>query len=115
MGRVEASILKALTDLHPQHLDLINESHMHAVPKDSETHFKLVVVSDSFENLRLVRRHQIVYALLKEQLAGPVHAHALQTPPLIWQACAGLRPSRHRSPIERQRHEPHVQHNMPRS
>ncbi|HBO15925.1 MAG TPA: BolA family transcriptional regulator [Porticoccaceae bacterium] len=79
MGRVEASILKALTDLHPQHLDLINESHMHAVPKDSETHFKLVVVSDSFENLRLVRRHQIVYALLKEQLAGPVHALALHT------------------------------------
>ena len=41
---VEASIKQKLTDsLNPQLLQVINESHMHAVPKNSETHFKVVM------------------------------------------------------------------------
>jgi len=39
---VEASIKEKLTSsLQPQLLQVINESHMHAVPKNSETHFKV--------------------------------------------------------------------------
>ena len=36
--------------LDPSYLTVVNESHMHSVPPGSESHFKLVIVSDSFEN-----------------------------------------------------------------
>lgn len=63
----------------PELLEVVNESHMHSVPPNSETHFKVVLVSDQFEGRRKVARHQQVYAALASQLAGPVHALALHT------------------------------------
>ncbi len=65
--------------LAPGHLEVINESHMHNVPPGSESHFKVVVVSDQFDGEARVRRHQRINAILADELAGPVHALALQT------------------------------------
>ena len=65
---------KLVGALSPLALEVINESHMHSVPKDSETHFKVVVVSDQFDGKPLVARHRQVNALLAEELEGPVHA-----------------------------------------
>ena len=74
------SIERKLADaLSPAHLEVLNESDQHNVPPDSETHFKVVVVSESFESKRKVARHQAVYGLLAEELAGPVHALAMHT------------------------------------
>ena len=70
---------KLATALEPVHLEVVNESHQHNVPPNSETHFKVVLVADSFEAQRKVARHQSVYGLLAEELAGPVHALALHT------------------------------------
>lgn len=61
----------------PQHIEVINESHMHSVPPNSETHFKLILVSDAFNGKRKVARHQLLYGVLKDELAGPVHALAM--------------------------------------
>lgn len=61
------------------HLEVINESHGHNVPAGSETHFKVVIVSPAFAGLSPVKRHQAVYAQVKAQLAGGVHALALHT------------------------------------
>ena len=61
----------------PRILDLANESHLHNVPANSETHFKLVMVCDQFGGMRPVQRHQAVYKVLAEELAGGVHALAL--------------------------------------
>lgn len=61
----------------PTYLDLINESHQHNVPANSETHFKLTLATAAFAGLSRVKRHQAVYAALSEFLAGPVHALAL--------------------------------------
>lgn len=63
--------------LRPQHLEVVNESHMHNVPPGAESHFKVTIVSGAFEGQPRVRRHQAVYRVLKEQLAGPVHALAV--------------------------------------
>lgn len=63
----------------PAFLSVENESHQHSVPANSETHFKVVLVSDRFEGMRNVARHQQVYAALARQLEGPVHALALHT------------------------------------
>ncbi len=48
---------KIAAALGPSHLEVVNESHMHSVPPGSESHFRVVVVSDRFEGLPLVRRH----------------------------------------------------------
>ncbi len=63
----------------PLFLDVTNESHQHSVPANSETHFKVVLVSGLFEGQRKVARHQQVYQALASQLEGPVHALALHT------------------------------------
>lgn len=63
----------------PSHLELANESHMHSVPPNSETHFRLVLVSDRFSGMRPVQRHQSVYATVSELMNNPVHALALHT------------------------------------
>lgn len=67
------------------YLNVENESHHHAVPPNSETHFKVTIVSEEFEGLRLIMRHRLVNELLAEELAGPVHALAMHTyTPLQW-------------------------------
>lgn len=60
-------------------LEVVNESHMHSVPPGSETHFKATIVTDDFKGKKPVVRHQIVYAILAKEIAGPVHALALHT------------------------------------
>lgn len=65
--------------LSPEHLEVINESHMHNVPEGSESHFKVVIVSDRFEGMPLLARHREVNALLADELAGGIHALALHT------------------------------------
>lgn len=59
------------------YLLLENESHMHSVPENSETHFKLVLVSPGFEGKRKVARHQAVYALVTQLMNEGLHALAL--------------------------------------
>ncbi|MFV0276311.1 MAG: BolA family protein [Parahaliea sp.] len=73
--QIEAVLGEAL---NPEFLDVANESHMHSVPLNSETHFRVVLVSEAFVDQRKVARHQRVYGLLARQLEGPVHALALQ-------------------------------------
>ncbi len=80
MKPVEASIIAALKEaFEPRHLEVLNESNQHNVPPGSESHFKVVLVSDAFVGKRQVQRHQAVYGALAEQLRGPVHALALHT------------------------------------
>ncbi len=71
--------LQLAQNFMPVFLDVANESHQHSVPANSETHFKVVLVSERFEGLRKVARHQQVYTALASQLEGPVHALALHT------------------------------------
>ena len=78
----------------PVALEVLNESHMHSVPPGSETHFKVVVVSDQFEGKRSVARHQAVYKALADEVAGPVHALAIHTYTLAeWQSANGEAPA----------------------
>ena len=63
----------------PDFLEIVNESSQHNVPPNSETHFRIVLVSAEFDHLARVARHQSVYSALSRQMAGPVHALALHT------------------------------------
>ena len=63
----------------PTHLEIINESFKHNVPKNSETHFKVVVVSTKFEDMKLIERHRTVNTILKDELkTGGVHALSIK-------------------------------------
>jgi stress-induced morphogen len=48
--------------------EIINESSSHSVPKGSETHFKVILVSNKFTGLIPVQRHRLVYNLLKPEM-----------------------------------------------
>jgi BolA protein len=75
-GPIEIQIRAKLeAAFSPTHLDLVNESHSHSVPHNSETHFKLVLVSAAFDGLSRIARQRKVYDVLKAELApGGVHA-----------------------------------------
>ncbi|CAH1111061.1 unnamed protein product [Psylliodes chrysocephalus] len=75
MNKVATSIQNKLkTHLETIHLEVINESYMHNVPKGAETHFKVVAVSNKFFNLPLIKRHRTVNEILQEELNSGVHA-----------------------------------------
>ena len=69
---------KLTRELTPQSLRLDNVSHHHAghagSPGTGNSHFELHLVSERFTGLSRVQRHKLVYGLLKDELAGPVHA-----------------------------------------
>lgn len=84
-------LLALAAELAPEHLEVLDESHMHS--RGSETHYKLVLVSPQFEGLSAVRRHQKVYACLGE-LMQEIHALALHTyTPQEWQGQAPASPT----------------------
>ena len=64
---------KLMEEFTPERLRLDNDSKRHAGPA-TDSHYRVIVVSDAFEGLGLVKRQRLVYACLKDELAGPVHA-----------------------------------------
>jgi BolA protein len=77
---VQASIEKKIADnILVDFLKVENESNRHAVPANSETHFKVIVVSNVFAAMPLLARHRLINKLLQDDLAGPIHALALHT------------------------------------
>ena len=90
---IKTSIERKLNlEFHPSYQLIENESHLHGGGTE-ESHFKLTVVSEDFAGLNRVRRHQCVYALLADEMAGPVHALALHLySPAEWAEKANGRP-----------------------
>ncbi|KAE8983667.1 hypothetical protein PR003_g23819 [Phytophthora rubi] len=85
---------KLLAAFAPTHLDVINESHMHNVPRGAETHFKVVVVAEQFDGKPLLQRHRLVNAALQQELSDGVHALSiLSKTPQQWAANAQVKPS----------------------
>ncbi len=78
---------KLETAFSPTYLEVKNESDQHNVPRGSESHFKVIVVSAQFEKKTLMEQHQQVHQVLSEELSGPVHALSIQTShPARWNA-----------------------------
>ncbi len=88
--RIEAVLGAALPLLH---LEVANESNGHHVPAGSESHFKVVLVSEDFENQNRVARHRRINALLAGEFASGMHALAVHTyTPTEWQRRHGEAP-----------------------
>lgn len=68
--RIEKALKGAF---QPLHLEIENESHSHSGPA-TESHFKILMVSEVFEGLSRIDRQRQVNDLMKEELAAGLHA-----------------------------------------
>ena len=86
MTREESLNVKLTEGLAPAHLAVTNESSMHNVPPGSETHFRVLVVTDAFSSRSKVARHRMIHRLLGDDLESGLHALAIDAlTPAEWQ------------------------------
>ena len=57
---------------------LENESSQHAVPVGSESHFKLLLISDDFDGVSRVERSRRVQGLFVDEFASGLHALSIR-------------------------------------
>lgn len=84
--QVEKSIRDKLTAAFaPDRLVIENDSHKHAhhaamkgAANTGETHFTVTIISNAFAGRSRIERHRLVYEVLAEEVAGPVHALAVK-------------------------------------
>lgn len=84
MAKVEEIMKTKLEEaFQPSLLVIRNVSHQHAghagSPGTGESHFEVELTSAKFSGISKVARQRAVYAVLREEMAGPVHALALKT------------------------------------
>lgn len=68
--------------LKPSRLEIIDDSARHAGHAGSrsggETHFNIIISSDAFVGRSRIQRQRLVYEVLADELAGPIHALSLR-------------------------------------
>ncbi|NVK34153.1 MAG: BolA family transcriptional regulator [Rhodobacteraceae bacterium] len=68
--------------LSPETLSVIDESHRHeghgGWREGGETHFRVQIVASAFSGMSRVNRHRTVNDLLADEIAGGVHALAIE-------------------------------------
>lgn len=78
----------------PMLLEIEDETYMHHVPSNSESHFKLLMVASSFDNMSRLTRQRQVMSLLKAEFNQGLHALSLQLySPKEWSQNTGSLPS----------------------
>lgn len=79
---VTSELKHKLTEaFQPSVLEVIDESEQHrghgGWKEGGETHFRVVMTSAALNGLSRVAQQRAVYGVLKSEMAGPVHALAL--------------------------------------
>ncbi len=67
--------------LHPEALEIEDESHLHAGhagARDGRGHFRVTIVSEAFTGLRPLQRHRRIYEALGELMQTDIHALSIQ-------------------------------------
>ena len=68
--------------LRPAHLEIVDESNLHeghAGARSGGGHYRVTIVSESFEGLTAPQRHRLVYRVLDTEMHGVIHALSLST------------------------------------
>ncbi|MGH9958507.1 MAG: BolA family protein [Pyrinomonadaceae bacterium] len=74
-------IREKLQTLHPQRLEIADESALHAGHAGAQSgggHYQLLIVSKSFKDKTQVARHRLVYAALGAMMHQEIHALSIQ-------------------------------------
>jgi len=70
--------MKLRAALSPSHLEVINQSHLHAghagSPNSGRSHFSLTITAAELAGLSRVAAHQRIYGILAEEMASHIHA-----------------------------------------
>jgi len=82
MGRITETLRKKLSAAFaPEMLEIQDDSARHAghsgAGPDGESHFNITLCAGAFAGHTRVSRQRMVYRVLAEELAGPVHALSL--------------------------------------
>ena len=81
MDTVEIIDKKLRKQLEAQHVEIIDESHLHRGHKAAGGvgHYSVIVVSPKFESLNVMERIRLVHKALDDEMTGtPKLIHALQ-------------------------------------
>lgn len=76
MSEIERKLKQAFA---PLYLEVENESYKHSVPAGSESHFRVLVVSDKFASKTRVERSRLINSVLDYELKNGVHALSQRT------------------------------------
>ena len=60
-------------------IDDLTSKHQHHKQSTGGGHYKLIVVSNDFNNLTLIKRHKLIYTILKDMLQNEIHALSMIT------------------------------------
>ncbi len=69
-----------LSVLNPSHLEVIDESHLHAGhegAKGGASHFRVIISCDQFTGISSLARHRLVYDHVHDLMPHPIHALAI--------------------------------------
>ncbi|MCP4072467.1 MAG: BolA family transcriptional regulator [Hyphomicrobiales bacterium] len=78
------SIEKKLHEaFNPDKLEVINESHLHAGHQPGfdgtgESHIRIRIISNQFDDITLIDRHRKINALLDDEIRAGLHAVAIE-------------------------------------
>ena len=78
--RVERIRQSLATALNPSELEVGDDSHLHAGHAGAASgggHYRVKIVSERFEGLRLVMRHRLVYDAVQGMMHTDIHALAI--------------------------------------
>ena len=76
---IEATLATALS---PTHIEVLDESHLHAGHAGAATgggHFRLLLVSKRFEGQNPMARQRLVYGALGDWMGSEIHALSMRT------------------------------------
>ena len=83
MRVAQAIETKLSEELRPERLEIEDESarhHGHAGARpEGESHFRVTIVSATFEGMSRLERQRLVYRLLAEEMKTDIHALSLTT------------------------------------
>ena len=75
--RIESIRTRLATALEPVELEITDESHKHIGhegAKSGKGHFHVRIISEQFQDLSPVRRHQLIYKSLGNLMDTDIHA-----------------------------------------
>ncbi len=78
---LETEIRSALGQLAPTHLEVINESALHAGHSgddgSGESHWRVVITAPSLDAMSRIARHRAIHSALGKDIIGRIHALAI--------------------------------------
>jgi BolA protein len=80
-SRIERMKTLLTEKLSPSHLEIIDDSYLHAGHAGAQSgkgHFTVIIQSDSFAGKRPIQCHQLVYGALGEMMQSDIHALSIK-------------------------------------